>query len=165
MALGVTGCAREKRPVPVAPPAASAPVLPAPSSAAAFVMTNASIDLFVIRSSELALQRSQSPRVREFARTMIADHKGTSAQLSLEGRRLNLLPSATMRPSEQAMFDNLQASSRFDSDYVRDERIVHDEAVALNGAYARNGLSPTLRPVAAATLPIEQRHLRLLAYL
>jgi putative membrane protein len=96
---------------------------------------------------------------------MIEDHKGTSAQLSLEGRRLNLLPSATLRPSEQVMFDALTSSSRFDADYVRDQRVVHQRAIALDASYAATGSSPTLRPVAAAALPIERRHLRLIAYL
>lgn len=167
--LSLAGCAREQRPAPhpYTPPRPPSPrPLQTPAeSEAAFVSENGSIDLFVIRSSELALERSTSPRVRDFARTMIDDHKGTSAQLSLEGRRLNLLPSATLRPAEQAMLDQLEASTRFDADYVRDQRLVHQQAVALDSAYAANGRSPTLRPVAAAALPIEQRHLRLLAYL
>lgn len=167
--LCLVACAREERPVPPPPVSTPRPLqrsMTGPATSEAdFVSENGSIDLFVIRSSELALQRSSSARILDFARTMIEDHKGTSAQLSLEGRRLNLLPSATLRPSEQAMFDSLNSSSRFDADYVRDQRIVHQRAVALNSAYAANGSSPTLRPVAAATLPIEQRHLRLIAYL
>ena len=126
---------------------------------------NGSIDLFVIRSSELALQRSTSSRVRDFATTMIQDHKGTSGQLSLAGRRLNLLPSATLLPGEQAMLAGLQASAQFDTEYVRDQRTVHQKVIELDTAYAANGRSPTMRPVAEAALPIEQRHLRLLAYL
>ena len=96
---------------------------------------------------------------------MIRAHKGTSAQLSLAGRRLDLLPSATLMAREQAMLDALQASSRFDAEYARDQRTVHQEAVALDSSYAANGASPTLRPVAKAALLVEQRHLRLLAYL
>ena len=96
---------------------------------------------------------------------MIDDHKGTSAQLSLEGRRLNLLPSATLVSGEQVLLDGLQASSQFDADYVRDERAVHQRLVVMDTAYATGGASPTLRPVASAALPIEQRHLRLIAYL
>jgi putative membrane protein len=134
-------------------------------SEAGFVAENASMELFVIRSSELALQRSSSPRVREFAQRMVDDHKGTSAQLSLEGRRLNLLPSATLAAGEQSMLEGLQVSSRFDADYVRDERAVHQRLVAMDTAYAASGGSPTLRPVASAALPIEQHHLRLIAYL
>jgi putative membrane protein len=157
-------CAREKAPPAPASVSVSPPHGP-PISDAAFVATNGSIDLFAIRSSELALQRSSSARVREFAETMIRDHRGTSGQLSLEGRRLNLLPSATLRAPEQAMLDALQSSGRFDEDYVRDQRTIHSQAVAIDAAYLASGRSPTLRPVAASALPIEQRHQRLLAYL
>lgn len=164
----LAACAREERPSPP-PPYPPQGALPRPQgtaiSEADFVYENGSIDLFAIRSSELALQRSSSARIREFAQTMVEDHKGTAAQLSLEGRRLNLLPSATLRPSEQAMLDSLAASSSFDAEYVRDERIVHQRAIALDSTYLANGRSPTLRPVAAAALPIEQRHMRLIAYL
>jgi putative membrane protein len=166
ISLGLAACAREQRPPASAAPSIARQPLEVPSpSAASFISINGSIDLFVIRSSELALQRSSSARIRDFASQMIQAHKGTSAQLSFAGRRLNLLPSATLRRSEQAMFDSLQASSRFDAEYVRDQRIVHQEAVALDNAYRASGRSPTLRPVAGAALPIEQRHLRLIAYL
>lgn len=168
ISLGLAACAREQRPGPPAYPPSRAPgpqaSLPAPS-AADFVAMNGSIDLFVIRSSELALQRSASKRIRDFASQMIEAHKGTSAQLSFAGRRLNLLPSATLRPPEQAMLDSLRSSTQFDAEYVRDQRTVHREAIALDNSYAARGASPTLRPVAAAALPIEQRHLRMIAYL
>lgn len=163
IALGA--CATRQQPAPAErPPVAARTGAPA-VSAAAFVAANGSIDLFVIRSSELALQRSSSPRVRDFATQMIAGHKGTSAQLSLAGRRLDLLPSAALLPAEQAMLDALGTSGSFDGDYVRDQRLVHQQAIALDSAYAEGGASPTLRPVARAALSIEQRHLRLLAYL
>ena len=170
LVLSLAGCGGGGRPYYAPRSTAARRPAPRPShapavSAASFVATNASIDLFVIRSSELARQRSSSARIRDFAATMIAAHKGTSAQLSLEGRRLNLLPSATLLPKEQAMLDALGSSGSFDVDYVRDQRLVHQQAVALDSAYAANGRSPTLRPVAAAALPIEQRHLRLLGYL
>ena len=165
--LGAAGCGSLERPTAAVP----TPQRPSVSSsqpsvsAATFVAENGSIELFVIRSSELALQRSSSPRVREFAQRMIADHKGTSGQLSLEGRRLNLLPSATLATNEQTMLDGLQMSGQFDADYVRDERAVHQRLVAMDTVYAASGGSPTLKPVASAALPIEQRHLRLIAYL
>lgn len=165
LALTLAGCASRQPTYPPSTPG-PAPRAEAPaSSAAEFVATNGSIDLFVIRSSELALERSSSPRVRNFAGRMIAAHKGTSAQLSLAGRRLNLLPSASLRPAEQAMLDELQSSGNFDADYVRDQRKVHQQAIALDSAFAANGGSPTLKPVASAALTIEQRHLKLLAYL
>ena len=170
LVLALSACGGGERPAPqprtTAPSRHAAPAPKAPAlSAAAFVAANGSIDLFVIRSSELALQRSSSARVRDFAQRMIEAHKGTSAQLSLAGRRLNLLPSATLGPNEQSMLDALQGSTQFDADYVRDQRLVHQQAIGIDSAYAASGRSPTLRPVASAALPIEQRHLRLLAYL
>jgi putative membrane protein len=118
-----------------------------------------SIDLYEIRSSELALTRSANPRLRDFARTMISDHQGTSAQLSFAGRRLNLLPSASLLPAHQAMFDELSASSDFDATYNRQQAAVHEAALKLHSAFAARGESPTLQAVARNAAPIERRHL------
>ena len=118
LALLVAGCAQEQRAPSPASPAlhrrSAARPQPGPS-AADYVARSGSIDLFIIGSSELALQRSANARVREFATMMIQAHKATSAQLSLEGRRLNLLPSATPLPAHQAMLNALQSTPNFDS--------------------------------------------------
>jgi putative membrane protein len=166
---GVSACAREERPSPVPqrverlPPA---PRVATPAlSASTYVASAASMDLFVIGSSELALRRSSSQRVHEFARMMIEAHKGMSAQLSLAGRRLNLLPSATLLPEHQAMLDQLQAATDFDGTYRRQQLAVHQKALALHRNYATRGQSPTLKPVAAAAVPMIERHLRLISYL
>lgn len=166
--LLLVGCAREEP--RVAPPsqARRPPPHQAPGAAitpAAYVASASSIDLFIIGSSELALQRSATPRVREFAQMMIAAHKGTSAQLSLEGRRLNLLPSATLDARHQAMLNALQQSPNFDALYRQQQMSVHQEGLTLHRQYAAGGTSPTLRPVAAALLPIFERDGRLLRYL
>jgi putative membrane protein len=90
---------------------------------------------------------------------MIADHKGTSAQLSLAGRRLNLLPSASLLPRHQAMIDELSASGDFDAIYHRQQIAVHQAALKLHSDFAARGESATLRPVAKNAVPIVRRHL------
>jgi predicted outer membrane protein len=165
LVLTVAGCAHEQRPSPPAPRVeVRVPARPAPPplSAARYVATSGSIDLFVIRSSELALQRSGSAQIRRIASMLIEAHKGTSAQLSFAGRRLNLLPSATLQAAHQAMFDELLSAGNFDAAYLRLERAVHRQGISLDRAYAANGRSPTLRPVAAERLAITLRHLSLL---
>jgi putative membrane protein len=158
--LALGGCASGEAPREGArgsaarPPIVIRPLFPADYMAAA-----SSIDLYEIRSSELALTRSANPRLRDFARTMIADHQGTSAQLSFAGRRLNLLPSASLLPAHQAMFDELSASSDFDATYRRQQAAVHEAALKLHSAFAARGESPTLRAVARNAAPIERRHL------
>ena len=161
--LALAGCASNEAPRERAsgayerPPIVIRPLFPADYMAAA-----SSIDLFVIRSSELAQTRATNPGLRDFARAMIADHNGTSAQLSFAGRRLNLLPAAALLPAHQAMFDELSASGDFDATYRRQQTAVHQAALKLHGDFAARGESPTLRTVARNAVPIERRHLDLL---
>ncbi|MFL6729985.1 MAG: DUF4142 domain-containing protein [Sphingomicrobium sp.] len=167
-ALLVAGCAtspqqRAPQPAPrLLPPATP---LPGVVSRETYVAQAASIDLFVIRSSELALVRSPRAQVRSVASRLIETHQGTSAQLSFAGRRLNLLPPASMLPQQQAMYDQLEAAADFDRAYVRLQRAAHGAALSLHSNYARFGTSPTLRPVAANAETVERDHLALLARL
>lgn len=158
----VAGCTRKPPVAPARPPVSAPvkrPVLPAPVAPALYVATAASIDLFAIRSAELALRRSAMARHRQFATMMIAAHRGTSAQLSFAGRRLNLLPSAALLPKHWAMLVELEASANFDRTYRRLQIAVHEEAIGLHEAFARRGSSATLRPVAAAAAPTVRQHL------
>jgi predicted outer membrane protein len=159
-ALGLAGCA-SNAPQPVRPVSAQV-IQQAPVSAATYVAQAASIDLFVIRSSELANLRSVTPAVRQYADRMIADHRGLASQLSFAGRRLDLLPSATLLPQHQAMFEELAASNNFEAAYLRLQRQVHGQGLRLHGDYAARGESATLRPVAANAAAVELRHLEML---
>jgi putative membrane protein len=96
---------------------------------------------------------------------MIQAHKGTAAQLSFAGRRLNLLPSAMLDARHQAMLVQLQSAPNFDAVYRQQQMTVHQSALALHRSYEARGSSPTLRPVAAAAVPVIERHLRMLRYL
>ena len=68
-------------------------------SAAAYVAAAASIDYYEIQSAELAFERARDPANRAFAQKTLTAHRGTSAQLSMAGRRLNLLPTASLTRS------------------------------------------------------------------
>ena len=140
-------------------PRSRLPVVIRPLFPADYVAMASSIDLYEIRSSELALSRARNPRHREFARAMITAHTGTSAQLSFAGRRLNLLPSATLLPRHQAMLDELGASADFDATYHRQQIAVHQAALKLHSDFEARGESATLRPVAKNAVPIVRRHL------
>jgi putative membrane protein len=135
-----------------AQPPSAAPVAlvsPIALTAAAYLATASSIDLYQVKSAQLALQRSQNPANRALAERSLSAHRGTSAQLSYAGRRLNLLPSATLNSEHQAMLDALAATNDFDNVYRAQQNIVLQEGVKLHSNYAKAGSSPTLRPVAA----------------
>lgn len=160
-ALPLAGCASD-RPAPRPPTRTAAvaqPLLAPTVSPATYVAQAASIDLFVIRSSELALVRARNVQVRNFASRMITAHHGTAAQLSFAGRRLNLLPPAAMLPQHQALYDELDISADFDRAYLRLQRAVHGSALSLHADYARRGTSPTLRPVADNAASVERNDL------
>jgi putative membrane protein len=163
-ACTLAGCAT-KQPAPSGPyPGTPYPARPLPSavSPATYVAQAASIDLFVVRSSELAQLRSVDPRLRNVANELRAGHEGLASQLSFAGRRLNLLPGATMLPQHQAMFEELAASTDFDRTYKRLQLAIHGAALSLHSNYAARGGSPTLRPVAANAAAVERSHLDML---
>ena len=143
----------------VASPGAVTAVAVAPALAsAAYVAMAASIDLYEIQSAQLALERSQDPANRAFAQRALAAHEGTSAQLSMAGRRLNLLPSPNLEPEHQAMLDALRTTPDFDNTYRAQQAILHREGVALHSSYATRGDSPTLRPVAKNAEAVMRRN-------
>lgn len=163
----VAGCGRREapppqRPTPIPPPAVSRErALPTTS----YVATAASIDLYEIRAGEMALQRSSNPRIRDYAARLAEDHRGTAAQLSFAGRRLNLLPSAQLAAPHQAMIDALASAGDFDTMFIRQQTDVHRDSQRMHAAFAARGDSQTLRPVAANAAAVEARHLAALSSL
>jgi len=164
IAIGLAGCATQPSGPATSEPGRTRPSRPLTESisAATYIAQAASIDLFVVRASELAQQRSTNPRLRSIANELMEGHKGLASQLSFAGRRLNLLPGAAMLPQHEAMYDELAASGNFDQTYIRQQRAVHGAALSLHTDYARRGSSPTLRPVAANAATVERNHLGLL---
>jgi putative membrane protein len=130
-------------------------------SPVAYVEIAGSIDLFEIRSAELALTRSADERTRTIARTRLRDHSGSSGQLSLQGRRLNLLPRPDLLPAHQRMFEELYSSPTFDATYRQQQLTIHDQEVGIQMDFAARGSSPTLRQLAMRMTPVERSHLAL----
>lgn len=140
----------------------SAAIAPVALSSAAYVAMASSIDLYEVKAAQLAIERAQDPANRAFAQRALSAHQGTSAQLSLAGRRLNLLPTATLNPEHQAMLDALAATGDFDNTYRSQQNIVLQQGVRLHSSFAKSGQSPTLRPVAANAESVMRANLQAL---
>jgi putative membrane protein len=163
-ALAVAGCAGRQPAPPPRPPVVERPA-ERPLPTAAYLQRAASIDLYMIRAGELALQRSESDSNRDYARRMIEAHRGLAAQLSMAGRRLNLLPPNTLRPEQQGWVDQLAATTsaaQFDATYRRQQMAAHEASYRIHAAYAYGGDSPTLRMTARSAAGIEQEHGRMM---
>jgi predicted outer membrane protein len=158
--LTLAGCASEapRRAVPAPRPPVVIRGIPVPP--VTYVATAASIDLYVIRASQIALTRARAADLRDFARTEIGAHEGLGSQLSFAGRRLNILPSAELQPEHQRMIQTLEFTNDFDATYRRQQIQVHEAALKLHGDFAANGESATLRPVAGNAAPVIRAHLQ-----
>lgn len=140
------------------------PVIVSAPSTLDFIKRTVDATRFEIRSSQLALQKSQNEMVKEFARAMIIDHSRAGRLLEAlinETEQPLLLPIPTSPEHEAVMAQLEQVSSpEFDALYIKAQVKAHQEAVALFGAYASTGASPEFQTFAQDTLPTLEIHLR-----
>ena len=140
-------------------------------SSQAFV-TNAGVgDLYEIEAGRIAAQRGSSDAVRMFGAMMLehhttAMHQMQSALMSREvtGVLPDLAPAAGLDDRRQGMVQHLMEAKPedFDRTYIDQQRLAHQESVALHRGYAEHGDNPQLRSVALGGLPMVERHLKAL---
>jgi putative membrane protein len=144
----------------------SAEAATAPMSAAEYATLASGADLFEIQSGELAQMRAASQSVKDFAGMMIADHRRTTTAMRRALQTANMqAPGAPRLDADQsAMLAQLQGASGpdFDRLYLQQQRMAHQDALALHQGYARDGGNGVLKGVAAQTVPIIERHLSML---
>jgi putative membrane protein len=125
-----------------------------------FVQLAASSDMFEIRSSQLALQKSRNPAVRRFAERMIADHTKTTQLLAGMAQAKGIVLPTEMDPEQQRMLTALQNTSRtFDREFWRQQAFAHEAVQAAFQTEIASGYDTDLRTFAQQTLPIIQDHL------
>ena len=143
-------------------PAATQAGAQAPA-AADFVNRAAISNMFEIQSSQLAQQKAQNDRVRQFAQSMVQDHTAAGDKLksSAQGIQGATIPSSLDQPHQQ-MVQTLQSASGpgFDRDYVQMQVTAHRDAVSLFDQYAQNGDNQQLKQFAQQTLPTLREHLQ-----
>jgi putative membrane protein len=153
-ALALAAC--ETTPPP--PPDLTNPLL-----APGFLAQASSANQFEIQSSQLALQASQNPAVRNFANVMIADHTQLGQQVANVAAAAHLPPPPPgLLPAQQAALDQLRAAGvgySFDAAYRQAQIEAHQQAIGLMQGYATSGDVLELRNAAGAAIPMMQRHL------
>jgi putative membrane protein len=155
-------------PAPEAPPAVA--VDPNnPLFAPAYMAMAGSSDQFEIQSSQLAMQMSQNPGVRNIANMLIADHTRSTQMVVAAAQSARITPPPpALLPQHQALLDQLRASgmgASFDMAF-RDIQIqAHQQALTLHQNYAAQGDVPALRTVAGQIVPVVQNHLNMLQML
>jgi len=143
----------------VDPPTNQAAGLPAPT--ATFVAMAAAGNLFEIQSSELALRRSHSGAVREFANRMVTDHNAAAAKFKQAMADAKLTPPAEkLDAKHQAILDDLKAcdAASFDKAYFEAQYQSLRELAGLFRAYATAGEDARIRQFAQHLLLAMRSH-------
>lgn len=122
-----------------------------------FVRQTAIAQMFGIEAATLALHKSNSPAIKDFAHTLASEQGAVTSGLRRivakrsdialpdrpDGRHLDLLRDLTDKQGPA-----------FDKAYVEAQRSTHREAARLMERYASDGNDPELKSFAAQTLPV-----------
>jgi putative membrane protein len=129
-------------------------------SAQDFATMAASSDMLEIRSSELALQKSQTAAVKDFAQMMINDHTTASKNLMAAAQQDGVTVPADMLPKHASQVEapGSAAGEGFDAAYIGAQVTAHQQALALMTSYAESGDAAALKAHAQKTAPIIQMH-------
>ena len=129
-------------------------------NATEFVNKAANSDMFEVQSSQLALNKTQDNRVREFAQHMIQDHTQASEKLKAAAQGMTV-PTSLDQEHAQMLQQLQQASGNdFTRSYVQMQFMGHQRAVALFDSYAQDGDNAQLKQFAQQTAPTLRTHLQ-----
>lgn len=135
----------------------SATAAQSPVPAAEFVRQTAIAQMFGMESATLALHKSNSPAIKDFAHALAGEQGAVTSGLRRivakrsdialpdrpDGRHLDLLRDLTDKQG-----------AAFDKAYVETQRSTHHEAALLLERYASEGDDAELKSFAAQTLPV-----------
>ena len=133
-----------------------------PVPAAEFAMKASVGNTFEVEESKLALEQASSPKVKGFARMMIADHTKAEKKLQGAAKSAGNPVEMSLDPPHQALVDALKAKTGpdFDKAYLADQVQAHTETAALLSDYQKGGDNPKLKGWAKKTLPTVNTHLK-----
>jgi putative membrane protein len=130
-------------------------------SDAAFIEKATLSGLTEVKVSQLAIKRSPTPAVRDFAATMVKDHTAANKQLKSAAAAIGAPVPTQLDDARAAAVSNLAALSGrdFDEAYVSLIKQDHDAAVALfENASGELSLAEELRHFAAGSLATLRNH-------
>lgn len=145
--------------------AACAPSMMAPNASTAdglYLQAVTGSNLFEIQSSQVALQKSNTPAVRAYAQQMISDHTTAQNQVAAlaAARRVPLPPA--LPPELQLKVNTLSGLSgaAFDAAYIQEQTLGHQFTVSIFQNELTAGRDAEVVAFANQNLPTIQQHLQ-----
>ena len=117
-------------------------------------------NLAEVTEGQVALQNTSDVATREFARWMIGDHSGQTAQLDSIAQQLGVTLPNALDPQHQAEIGQLSTlhDGAFDQAYAQSGVADHAQTIALFQQEAQGGQNPALVGLATQSLPLLQAH-------
>ena len=126
-----------------------------------FVHTIASAGMAEVQEGQLAQQKSDSTKVKDFAQRMVTDHTANNQQLTTLAQQKGVTLSDTLAAKDQRQLDRLKKLSvdKFDRAYMKDQVRDHEQVLALLQKEAQDGQDADVKAFAQQTIPVIQQHL------
>ena len=143
----------------------ASPALAQVMTPAEYVKIAGASDLYERQSSQIVLQTTQDPKIRQFAQEMIADHAKSTADVKAAAARSHVAAAPPMlMPAQQELIAELQAESgpARDAAYVAQQKASHNQALDVQKAYATDGTAPALKAAAGNIVPVVESHVAML---
>jgi putative membrane protein len=119
-------------------------------------------NLFEIQAGQLAAQKAQDDKAKQFARMMIEDHTMANQKLKQVAQSANIQISEQLDPVHQAKLQKMQQipAAEFNRKYINSQVAGHWMNVLEFRHQAQNGQNEQVKQYAAQVLPKLQQHLK-----
>ena len=129
-----------------------------------YVATASASDLYERQSAQLVLESTQDPRIRSFAQMMLQDHGKSSAAVKAAAAKSRVSAPPMLMPLQTELLAELRAETGAarDATYVAQQKAAHNQALAVQKAYAAQGTAPALKTAAVKLVPVVEHHIAML---
>jgi putative membrane protein len=130
-----------------------------------YVTTAGASDLYEITSSQLVLQSTTDPKIRQFAQMMVAHHTKSTADVKAAAAKSRVdAPPPALNPLQTELVTELQSENgpARDAAYIAQQKLSHQQALNVQKAYATDGSAAPLKAAAKKIVPVVQSHIAML---
>jgi putative membrane protein len=116
-----------------------------------------------VEMGKLAVQKAQSPDVKQFGERMVKDHSAANEKLMKLASDKGVTAANEMDSSTKREYDKLSqlSGTRFDQEYMKAMVSDHEKDVKEFQSEAQSAKDPDLKSFAQNTLPTLEEHLKL----
>lgn len=116
-----------------------------------------------IEAAQIALERSENPKVHEFAQMMLDQHKAMAQELNIlaQGRDMELPTGPGLIQKGKLALLKSDEGTKFDTEYAQKYGVqAHEETVELFENYLKRGKDQEVLAFAQKSLPVIKQHLQ-----